>query len=289
MMRKDHIICVFVLLLSLTNGKAYGQNTKDQFIIYNIGLGSFVGGVGAIINKQPHEKWTKVFLKGLWQGALGGTLVHQSKVFAGKIGSGNSFAYSWYGKLTNAAGNSIIENAAMNKNFYDQFNFHIGFNRFEIHPVEKFTIKYKIMPVSFLMAGYIATKSKFEWEKTLQSGEIIFSSSRFKTDFNYNGLTIGNIVVMQSDNVENKFTYAHEFIHVYQYYDFNFVNSFTQKPLNKINFINKSSRFIYYDLQAPVLEALYSLEYENTPERYYDNFFEKEAGIFSKTITTKQE
>jgi hypothetical protein len=273
-----------VLLLLFCNFSAFAQNSNNDFIGYNIGLGSLVGGIGAVINKNPGDKWGKVLLKGMWQGALGGALVHQSKVLVGKIGTGNSFAYSWYGKFTNAAGNSIIENAAMNRNFYDQFNLNIGFNRIELHTRDQLKVKYKIMPVSVLIAGYLATKSKFEVEKTLQTGEVIFSSSRFKTDLDFNGFTVGNIVVMESSDVKSKSTYAHEFIHVYQYYDFNFVNSFINKPINKIGFINRTSKYLYYDLQTPVLQALYSLEYEGTRERYYDNFFEREAGIFSNTI-----
>ena len=264
------------------------QNTTDGFIAYNIGLGSIVGGMGALINKEPEQKWSKVLFKGMWQGAMGGALVHQSKVLVGKIGTDDSFAYSWYGKLVNAAGNSIIENAAMNRNFYDQFNLHIGFNRLELHTKDSLKLKYKIMPVSLISTAYAASKSKFEFNKTIQTGEIIFSSYRFKTDIDYAGLSINNIVVIESSHLEEKSVYSHEFMHVYQYNDFNFVNTFISKPINKIGFIKKTSDFIYYDLQLPIHQGLYFMMYENTLENYYNNFFEREAAVFSNTLPPNQ-
>lgn len=263
------------------------QDTKAEYGVYNTALGSVAGGIGALINKKPEEKWGKVLLKGLWQGALGGFITHESKVLVGKIGTEDSFAYSWYGKLANSAGNSIVENATMNRNFYDQWNINFGFNRIELHTKDKFKVKYKVMPVSLILTGYVAFQSKFEFEKTLQTGELIFSGARIKTDMDYFGLTIGNVVVMKDGHENDKYTYAHEFIHVYQYYDYNFVNSFLDKPVYKVTdkWFGKANEFIYYDFQGPFLDALYSLGYSSDPDKYYNNFYEREAAIYSSTLT----
>ncbi len=271
-----------ILFIPVSNA----QNSRGEYGVYNTVLGSVVGGVGAVINKKPDEKFGKVLFKGMWQGALGGFIVHESKMLIGKISEENSFQYSWYSKFVNAAGNSIIENAAMNRNFYDQWNINFGFNRFEFHTKNKFGFRYKVMPVSLVLTGYVAVQSKFEWEKSLQTGEMIFStgSSKF-SGIDYAGVTIGTAVVMNSDYINDKATYGHEFIHVYQYYDYNFVNTFVHDPVYKLTdkWLGKANKFIYYDFNSAVLDVLYSIEYEDV-EHYYDNFFEREAALYSHTL-----
>lgn len=278
---KNKLLLIIIVLF--VNSSIYSQNNKSEFLYYNIGLGGFVGGLGAVINKKPDEKFGKVFLKGFSQGALGGGLVYVSKNIVGEIAVKQDYKYSWYGKFTNSFGNSIIENATLNRNFYDQFNFNFGFNRIEVYPANKFKVKYKLMPVSFILSLYVASQSKFEVEKTIATGELVFSSSKF--DSRYRGLTIGNAVVLNSDFVQNKNTISHEFIHIYQYNDYNFVNTFLDKPINRLfknsKFYVKTKRFLYYDLQAPILHGLYLL---SNGTNYYDNFYEREAGTFSNTL-----
>ena len=150
---------------------AFSQNSKQDFGLYNIGLGSVVGGIGAIINKKSNEKFGNVLIKGIWQGALGGAVVYQSKILIGKISENQNLNYAWIGSISNSIGNSIIENAALNKKFYEQINLNIGFNRIEIFTVDKFHIKYKLMPISLILLSYVATKSKFELETSLKTGQ----------------------------------------------------------------------------------------------------------------------
>jgi hypothetical protein len=277
---------LFLLLFCLVCPKAPAQETKAGYAVYNTALGSVVGGIGAVINKKKDEKFGRVLVKGLWQGAMGGVVVHTSKLLVGEIGRQDSYTFSWYGKVANSVGNSIIENASLNRNFYEQFNMNIGFNRVEFHLNDGFKVNYKVMPVSFINTIGIAFKAKFEWQKSLQTGEMVFSGSMSDfTDRNYDGVTFGNVVVMDSKYVNDKYLYAHEFIHVYQYYDFNFVNTFLEKPVYKLTdrWFGKANKFIYYDLQRPVFALFYSLEYEEDYNKYYDNFFEREAAVYSNT------
>ena len=140
------------------------------------------------------------------------------------------------------------------------------------------------MPVAFLMNSYVIATSKFELDKTIATGEMVFSSDKVTT-LNYRGFTVGTTIVMNNNFINNKHTFSHELIHVYQYYDFNFLNSFINKPLNKFTskskFLSKLD-FLYYDIQSPFLFGLYSIE--QTKSKYYDNFFEKEAGFYSNTL-----
>lgn len=280
-------LMLFVLITAFLIPDVKAQNTRGEYGIYNTALGSVMGGIGAVINKKTEEKFGKVLLKGMWQGALGGFIVHESKMLIGKLSEEDSFQYSWYSKFVNAAGNSIIENATMNRDFYDQWNINFGFNRLEFHTKDKFRVKYKVMPVSLFLTGYVAFQSKFEWEKTFQTGEMIFSSSGSKlSGIDYAGVTIGTAVVMNSDYVNDKTVYAHEFIHVYQYYDYNFVNSFVNKPVYKLTdrWFGKVNQYIYYDFNGVVLNPLYNMEYEEGFDKYYENFFEREAALYSHTL-----
>ena len=101
---------LFILAFFISN-IIYSQN-KTEMALYNIGLGSFVGGIGAVINKKPNEKTGKVFLKGFLQGGLGGYLVYESKNFILKIPANNKLEYAWGAKFINSMGSSIIENAS---------------------------------------------------------------------------------------------------------------------------------------------------------------------------------
>jgi len=50
-----------LLFLFLSSIYSNAQQNDTQAALYNIGLGSLFGGVGAMINKKPQEKLDKVF------------------------------------------------------------------------------------------------------------------------------------------------------------------------------------------------------------------------------------
>ena len=253
---------------------------------YNVGLGSVCGGIGSLINKKSNEKWSKVFIKGLCQGAFGGYLVYESKNLIGKISENQRYEYSWYAKAVNSAGISIIENASSNRDLWEQWNLNIGFNRIEFYTKNKFKAKYKIMPVSLLLTIGVASNSKFEFDKTIQTGEFIFSKKLNKD--NVRGITYGTAIILDSSETNNYSTISHEIIHIYQYYDFNFINSYFDKPKEqwkiKSNTFKKLNNIFYFDIQGGPLNGIYLLENINR-NNYYDNFFENEAGFYSNTIS----
>lgn len=256
--------------------------------LYNIGLGSVFSGIGALINKKPNERWDKVLLKGMGQGALGGFLIYESKNLVGKIEQKQSLEYSWYGKLVNSAGASIIENASSNRNFWEKWHLNIGFSRLEFYTKDKFKVQYKIMPVSLYLTAYSAVGNKFELKRTLQTGEIIFSSGDINgNEISSRGVAYGNILAINSNSLNDYDIYSHEIIHIYQYYDYNFVNTYLNKPFenwkSKSDTFSKISDLFYFDMQGAVLRPLYLLENRNR-NCYYDNFFENEAGFYSNTI-----
>ena len=275
-------IIIFTIIFLISN-KSISQENKAEMAIYNIGLGSLVGGIGAIINKKPDEKTGKVFLKGLWQGGLGGYFVYESKNFLLNIPKHNKLEYSWGAKFINSIGTSIIENASLNTNFWDKWHMNIGFNRFEIYTTNKIKFKYKIMPVSLLLTGVFAKGNKFELSHSLKTGELIFS---VPGEFEHRGATWGKLILLEKNRLDDFGLITHEIVHSYQYEDFNFVNTILYKPtnllLNKSKFGKKLNEIFYFDLQAPLFGGLYLLENLNQ-NCYYDNFFENEAGFFSNT------
>lgn len=263
-------------------GYTFSQS-KTDIALYNISLGSFVGGIGAVINKKTNEKTGKVFLKGFLQGAAGGYLVYESKNFISNIPKYDKLEYAWGAKVINSMGVSIIENASLNRDFWEQWNINIGFNRIEFHTQDKFKVKYKIMPVALILTGIFAYGNKFEFEKTIKTGEIIFSRINNNEIL---GTNYGKLILIDRNNLNQSGTIAHEIIHSYQYDDYNFFNSFINKPLNdlftKSKTLNYLNKFMYFDLQGPLLRGLYLIEEDQN--NYYNNFFEYEAAFFSNTL-----
>lgn len=271
-----------LILLIFFSYKISSQN-KTEIAFYNVGLGAFAGGIGAVINKKPNQKLGSVFLKGFLQGGLGGYIIYNSKRLAGEITQEKSWEYGWYAKITNSIGTSIVENASANRNFWERWHLNFGFNRIEFYTKDKFKVKYKIMPISLALTLRLAVSNKFEFKRTFQTGEFIFSTDKIAE----RGIAYGNVLLINNRALNSHDVYSHEIIHVYQYYDFNFVNSFLNKSYKKWgkksrSFKNFNSLF-YIDAQAPVVRGLYLLENINR-KCFYDNFFEHEADFFSRKL-----
>lgn len=287
---------VVIIMLFLTFIKTSHAQTNTDIALYNIGLGGIGAGIGAVINKSTEEKIGRVFLKGLWQGSIGGGLVFTSKTMIRELAVEGKLEYAWPAKLTHAAGTSIIENAAHGRPMLSQWHLHIGFNRLEIETRDKIKVHYKILPISLFLTGYSAIDRRPEWLLMLETGEIIFSANK-KDLGSSRGTVLGNIMILRKSSLErqresnNYPVLGHELIHIYQYYDYNFVNTYTSKPLN--NWARKSTAFkklnslFYWDFQAPVLRGLYLLEEININNKF-DNFFEYEAEFFSDPDNLRQ-
>jgi hypothetical protein len=278
---------ILILLITFSVHKnAISQEPRAEMLLYNIGLGSISSGIGALINKEEHEKWHKVMFKGMAQGALGGYLVYESKNLIGKIEKEQKWEYGWYGKLVNSAGTSIIENAASNRNFWEKWHLNVGFNRIEFYTKNGLKVKYKIMPVSFILTStaLISPEAKFEFKRAIQTGEFIFSNDNPK--YPSGATTFGNLFIVSKERLNDHKLFAHEIIHIYQYYDFNFVNTYFNKPRNlwveNSKAFKRVDQILYLDMQYPVLGGLYTIENQNIDSKT-DNFFEYEAGYYSRT------
>lgn len=283
-----NLVLSFLLVAVCFSSKAQANDTEAA--LYNVGFGAVFGTVGAIINKSPDESLGKVIKKSLWQGALGGYITFESKRILREARRQEQWEYFWMAKLINAAGTSIKENTALNKNFYEKWHLNIGFSRIEFNTKDKFSVKYKLMPVAFTYTIGIALQTKFELEKTLKTGEFIFSSNtdRF-TETNSRGIAFPGNIVVYSPYINDFKLITHEVIHLYQSNDFSVFNAYFNKPIkawssnNKI--INWVDKHLYLEFHYLIQKPIYILESEPTDSSlYYNNFFEHEAGYFGGTL-----
>lgn len=286
---KTKISFLILFLLLPVSHKSQAKATSDgkQFV-YNVSLGAVVGVIGAIINKKPEQKFDIVIYKGLAQGALGGYLTFESKRIVRAAERNNDWKLLWCAKFVNAGGVSIKENAAANINFWEKWHINFGFNRIEFETKDNFKVNYKVMPVALAYTIGVAAQTKFEINKTLQSGELIFSSNsnRF-LETNSLGVTYPGSIVLFSPEKNNINILSHEIIHLYQSNDFSQIEAYLDKPIKSINnsseLMNKINKYIHYDFRYIPQLIFYRVENKNAVF-YYDNFYEREAAHFSDTF-----
>lgn len=284
-----------LLIILLTNSNLKSQNNDFQAASYNVGLGALFGVVGSVINKKSNEPLGKVILKGLGQGALGGYVTFESKRLLREVDDMNDWKIFWGSKLVNAAGTSIVQNAALNKNFWEQWNLNIGFNRIEFHTKDKFSLKYKVMPIAFVSTTYSFISFKFDASKSFKTGEFIFKTEKEFENTNSIGVYYPGFIMYDEKYFNNPYlpksglvnTIKHEIIHSYQSNDFMVLNTYLDKPLNYFSNKNKTvktlNKHIYLEFHYLPLRALYLYE-TNSAKNYYDNFFEHEAGYYPDTL-----
>lgn len=284
---------VFILTFFLINVKSFSQTTDTKEGLYNIGFGAVFGGVGAVINKNKDEKFLKVLMKGMGQGALGGYIVFESKRLLRGFEKTGNYTYIWPSRLLNSAGNSIMENAASNIDFYDKWNLHIGFNRLEFITKEGFRFNYRFMPFGFVSFIRAATYGKLNASLTLKTGVFVFRKNGF-TDIEVNGQTInatgftmGNSFVISNSAQSIPQIIAHEMIHVYQNDSFIVFNPYLTKTLNKLSVNYRLDKgifkYVYLDLNNPLFSNAYWVD-SKINKTYFKMFFEQEAFYYSGTL-----
>jgi len=286
---KSKLLIILIFLFSHNHSFSQAKNTSNgKELIYNVSIGSIIGAVGAVINKKHDQKFGNVVFKGFYQGALGGYITFESKRLIKLAEQNNDWKILWCAKIVNAGGISIKENASANKDFWEKWHINFGFNRIEFETKDKFSVKYKVMPVALVYTIGIASQTKLELDKSLKSGEFIFSSNtqRF-IETNSSGATFPGAIVLYSPYKNDFSLLSHEIIHIYQANDFSQFDAFLYKPLNyldkKSEAMNKINKYIYYDFRYLPQLISFGIEHKKAIY-YYDNRFEREAGFFSNSF-----
>lgn len=266
------------MLFLIPTSKGYGQKSDIDHALINVGVGSFIGAIGAVINKEADQDFGKVLLQGGVQGALGGYILFESKRILHKFSGEEKYIYIWPSKLLNAAGNSIIENAAANRNFWVQWHLNIGFNRIDIYTKDKFRMRYRIMPFNLVNTISTASNFDFDFSESLKLGVAVFKAKIIQSrDRRLGGGTIDNFIIL-NNSASSKIT-AHELIHTYQYEQLSGFNTYLNKPSKWLQEESKIyrlySKYFYTDWNSVLTRELYQLEME-----YRENIFEKEASYF---------
>lgn len=260
------------------------QKRSDQnleLLLYNIGYGLVVGGIGAVINKHPQQKWQNALLKGAGQGALGGYVMYLGKKMTYPVAYNRNLGYSWGAKLVHGMGVSMVENAGLNQNFWDTWNLHVGFIRFEVD-TRNFAFRAKAMPYamsSVLMASRIGELS---WGRTLLTGTPYFKTHQLI--FNrFVGYSYWNDMTIDESRPDKYRTVAHEYLHIFQHREYLTLNTWVhpifEKWRTQSNTFRAFDQYIYPDI--PYFGLFYELEGRHKGNCYYKNFYEFEAQRFS--------
>ncbi|TVQ10239.1 MAG: hypothetical protein EA361_14325 [Bacteroidetes bacterium] len=273
---------VFIILL--INSSVLGQKNDFQGAIYNIGIGGVLGACGALINKGKTEKAGSVIWKGLWQGGMGGYLTFESKRMLRMGAHDEDWKWYWGSRFINAAGTSIKENAALNRDFWESWHMNIGFMRLELHTKDQFLFKPRIMPVTLAYTIGAFVYFDFDWTNSLRTSYIAFSANSTNDLGNRVGFASLGFFVTAREYSDYYTLFSHEIVHLYQSHDFYVLNTLMNKPMlrlvEKYPLVNKLSDLFYLEAPAGILRLAYLYETKRAVN-YYDNFFEQEALFYS--------
>jgi hypothetical protein len=275
-------------LLLLLHLNVFAQHQEQAVFVYNVAFGGITSGIGAIINKPKEVNWKKAFLKGFWQGDIGGLLNYSGKKTLYLVNRNQKDIYAWPAKLLHAAGSSIMENAALNAPFLQNWNIDYGLVRFDFSFDKQRKFKVRLLPEA-VVATIIAVKyGKFDLGTSLRTGEIIFKDDRVLDLPNAplaSGVTFGRVIVYV-DTPQSYYTkdriLSHEIVHRYQYNEYQIFNTWLNPVARKIK--SKSlqsifSKYVYLDI--PYFFVPYYINGRHADPHYYRNFYEFEADRFA--------
>ena len=283
---RPKIIYAVLFLLTVCN-KPYAQsgNQEAQMAVYNVALGGLTAGIGAVINKQKNTNWKKVFVKGFWQGSLGGALNYSAKKTLNLINQQNKKIYALPAKILHAAGLSIIENAALNEPFLQNWNINYGPVRFDFSVGHNRKFKARFLPESIYSVYKASKVASFDIKTTLLTGNLIFTNTSKVLISNRNseveGMSFGRSIAIGIDWIGSNWVLSHEMVHQFQYDDYQVLNTWLKPFENHIEsklLTTIFTKYVYADI--PYFWFFYSAQGINKPNSY-NNFYEFEAERFA--------
>ncbi len=281
------IICIIVLAC-FTKQAATAQDYKAQSMLYNGLIGAVSGGVGSIINKHKGQKWYKAFAKGFVVGAGGGMLMYSGKRINSLISVRQQLEYGYLSRFVFDAGNSIVENASANRNFWEVWHYDIGFLRLELDTKNR-KFQPRVMASSFAATVFLAAHGKFDAKTSLASGTPVFRTREISYSPTLVASTLTNGVLIDDTLRNNNLffdTYAHEMVHTFQFMEFAGFNYFfkpvTDKWKVKSKLYSKLNRWVYGDLNYELFAINYFIiQGGSKGDHYCHNFLENEAEFLS--------
>ena len=224
----------YLLLLLLLPSIALPQAQERKIFFYNMGFGGISGGIGAMLNNRG-EKRFKCFLRGFWQGSIGGMINYSSKKANHLIANDREIGWALPARFINAAGNSIIQNAAFNEPFLKNWNFEYGPFHFDISMHTPHPLHVRLLPMSLVGAAICIPKGKFDAKASLLSGIMIFSTSdRINSGRRMvGGINYGRAFLYQDTSIKYHLL-VHEIIHEFQYREYLVINAYLKKQVERL-------------------------------------------------------
>jgi hypothetical protein len=255
------------------------QQQEQKVLLYNIGFGGLSAGLGSIFNTPKGQNWKKSFIKGFWQGCIGGSLHYTGKKTVYLINKNQNLAAAWPAKLQHAAGSSIIENAALRKPFLKNWNFDLGPVRLD-YAIDGGKLRARFLTVSIYacIAGF--SHGQLDSKASVFTGTFVFENSNL-ISAHYAGISYGRAISYYND-FDKYHTIAHELIHVYQFSEYLNFNTWIYPLTNHVKsekIKHVFENYIYMDV--PYFVLFYALEGRHSDYYYYRNFYEFEAERFS--------
>ncbi len=264
---------------------AQQRNQEATILAYNIGFGGLTAGIGAVINKSKGASISKAFLKGFYRGCFGGSLQYSGKKLTHLIVSQDSYWYAWPARITHSAGASIVESAALNRPFGQNWNMDFGPLRFDLSVGEKKGLRTRFN--AWIISDIIiaSQQGRLDWKKTLQTGCLAFCSDEWikMPLFDTGGVSYTRSYVYSKKNgveygyTRNKEIIVHELIHIFQYKEALSINTWLNPFKTRLSpgVQNIVNNYIY--LELPYHTGLYLLDGLHNLDNYYKNFYEFEA------------
>lgn len=270
---------VLIILLLLIPGILFPQSQDAKVLTYNIGFGGLTAGVGAVINKKEGENWRKTFARGFWQGSIGGALNYTAKKSTYLIQKNNSLSYAIPARIVNAAGNSIIQNAAANGPFLKVWNFEYGLFRFDYSAVAEDRFRVRLLPESIVASLIVLPQGHLDLSTTLCSGIITVKAEGMINSVSgrHDGVNYGRAFIYYED-MSRYHIISHEIIHEYQYREYQVFNAYWKNNIEKMDAPRLKKFFTKYMFpDVPYFGLFYMLEGVERSPHYYRNFYEFEA------------
>jgi hypothetical protein len=278
-------IHIVVICLSATSLCAQGYEVKSMF--YNTLVGGISAGIGAVINKSAQHKRAPAFLHGFINGCGGGALMYCGKKLNMLIVDQRQIGYAWLSRAVFSAGNSIVENASANRNWWSVWHYDLGFIRLEYN-YEQRRLLPRLKVSSFAAFLFTAYHGRLDARTSLRSGTVTFRTSKIVYAPYLVGSTTGNNFLLV-DTLRTRFfyeIYAHEMVHTFQFQEYSACNYYFDPWKEKLNerspVFKEFGKWVYGDLNYELMLGNYFLVQGGIRRRgYCDNFLENEAEVLT--------
>ena len=278
-----YVLCIVFVSLFFYETSAQKGVQKAELLAYNVLFSGITSGLGAVINSPKTKNKKRVFLTGFWQGGIGGLLKYSGKELIYQVGNQESLYFAWPARIVHSAGLSICENASYVRPFLKNWQFYLGFLRFDFSVDNSHPFRVRFLPEAPYAIFMASQYGNFNISKTIQTGSIIFQNPNsiiftLKDQTQVAGISFGRALTVGRDWGETDYTIAHEIIHEFQFNEYQIFNSFLDRPAKNM-FGKKTQKvftnYVYADI--PYFWPFYGILDYKSKDNFYGNIFEFEA------------